>query len=94
MSDLERELGDVLTNIRRGHDVVPFMERMLSASDIRLTIMPDDMMHLLEGSADFRPLVPGAAPTWFQVSAEGDHAAELVIYRTRADVRYYIIAPV
>lgn len=92
MPTTDHELETVLAGIRAGHDVVPFMERMLSTAAIRLAPLPDDMMALLSASPDFRPVDPGADPTWFQVSAEEDRSAELVVYRARADGGHYVVA--
>jgi hypothetical protein len=95
MTELDRELGSVLAGIRAGHDVIPFMAKMLPAADVRLATVPDDMMLLLRGSADFQALEPGAIPTWVRVFADTADAdeAELILYRARADGRYYVVAP-
>ncbi|KQO12186.1 hypothetical protein [Sphingomonas sp. Leaf242] len=93
MTELTRELETVLAAVRAGHDVVPFMGRLLSSAETRLAPLPDDMMILLSASPDFQPLDPGASPTWFQVAAEEDRSAELVVYRARTDDRHYVVAP-
>ncbi|MEI5689119.1 hypothetical protein [Sphingomonas kyungheensis] len=93
MTELTRELEKVLAAVRAGHDVVPFMGRLLLSAETRLAPLPDDMMSLLSASPDFHPLDPGASPTWFQVAAEEGRNAELVVYRARTDDQHYVIAP-
>ena len=94
MSDpLAAELNTILRRLRRDHDVLPFLDRMLAVRDVQLALLPDDMMALLASSSDFRSIRPGE-PVWIAVSAPPDASAELVIYRAEADARHYVIAPV
>ena len=96
MVELDQELEGVIADIRAGHDVVPFMARMLPTSDVRLASVPGDMMLLIRGSTDFQALEPGAAPNWLRVFADTPDAdeLELILYRARADGHYYVVAPI
>lgn len=50
------------------------------------------MPNQVRTSPDFTNACPGA-PVWFALAAPPDAAAELIVYRTEADGRHYIVAP-
>ena len=91
-SPLEAELATVLARLQREHDVLPFMQQILSATSVRLAALPDAMMEQLRTSPDFASIRPGE-PVWIAMSAPEDAAAEIVLYRAEADGRHYIVAP-
>ena len=69
------------------------MDRLLAARETALRLLPRAMLDIIKGSPDFRPLEPGGDPAWLQIAAEGSRSTELVIYRSRLDHQYYVIAP-
>lgn len=89
----EEELAPVLAELRRRHDVLPFLERQLAAGDAVFRRMPDEMVDLIAGSADFRPPAPGSPPVWLQLAGEGGGHAVLVVARPRADGELWVVAP-
>jgi len=89
---LDAELAAVLRQLQRQHDVLPFLEEMLSAAGTRLAPLPDDMMDQLRTSPDFASIRPGE-PVWISLAAPPDAAAEIVLYRAEANGRHYIVAP-
>ena len=94
-SRLDEELNDVLSRLRSEYDAIPFMLAMHSSATLRLIELPQDMHGVISSSSDFSELLPGAAPTWVRLTAMTPDApeAELVLYRARADDRYYVVAP-
>ena len=88
----EQELEPLMAQLRRTHDMLPFLERQLSAGEARFRPLPDEMADLLAASPDFRPPERGSGPVWFQLVAEDNHAAELVLART-SDGELWVIAP-
>jgi hypothetical protein len=89
---LDAELATVLARLRSGHDVLPFMDRLLPSASVRLAPLPDEMMQQLRTSPDFQRIRPGA-PVWIAMSAPPDASAEIIIYRTEADGGHYVVAP-
>ena len=89
----EQELTPVLEQLRRTHDVLPFMDRQISAREAAFRSLPDEMVDLIAGSADFRLPERGGAPVWLQLAADGDRAMELVVARPAADGELWVIAP-
>ncbi len=79
--------------LRRTHDVLPFLERQISAAEAIFRRLPDEMADILAGSPDFRPPERGSGAVWVQLEGEGGGAAELVIARPRADGELWVIAP-
>lgn len=79
-------------SISSGHDVVPFMTRMLRSSDAAFKPLPSEMLEILRSSIDYQSLRPGAPPTWLQVAA-GNESIEVVVYRAEVDGKHYIFAP-
>jgi hypothetical protein len=92
MQSLEQELASVMSTLRRGREVLPFLERWCAVSAVALELLPDAMYDLLATSPDYEAIESGAGPVWLQI-ASGDEAAELVVYRALADGRHYIVAP-
>lgn len=93
MSDpLKSELTSVLRRLQSEHDVLPFLQEMLSAKDTKLALLPDAMMDQLRTSPDFASVRPGE-PVWIALAAPPDAEAEIVLYRAEADGRHYIVAP-
>lgn len=89
---LERELSERLRGIRSGHDVAPFMAAMHPVDGLGWRPLPDDMLRILVDADDYRPVVPGGDPTWFDLSGP-DSAFTLVIYRASIDEQFYVLAP-
>lgn len=90
---LDRELESVLTRLRSGHDILPFMDRLLPSSRVRLAPLPDDMLEQLRVSPDFQSIRPGE-PVWIAVAGPNDANLEIVLYRAEATGRHFIISPV
>lgn len=89
---LENELAHVMTRLRGGHDVLPFMQRLVPAGEAGLRPLPADMAVVLAGSVDWREPVAGDPPVWFEL-ASVDDAAKLLVYRAVADGGLYVVAP-
>jgi hypothetical protein len=92
MDMLEAELNGILLSLRRRQDIVPFMDRLISISEIDLRPLPVEMYEVIRQSPDFRELIAGQPPTILQIEAEQGHL-ELLIYRAVADDSYHIAAP-
>ncbi len=89
---LSAELATVLNRLRQQHDVLPFLGQLLPSSEIRLAPLPSSMLDQLRTSPDFTSIRPGE-PVWLSLAGPDDMAAELVLYRSEADGRHYVIAP-
>lgn len=89
----EEELAPALAELRRAHDVLPFLMEMIPASAAEFRRLPDDMVDLLVTSPDFRPIARGGPPVWLQLEAEGDHHATVIVARPDADGELWVIAP-
>ncbi|MCM2300705.1 MAG: hypothetical protein NDI74_14945 [Sphingomonas sp.] len=89
---IEVELDSVLAAVRSSHDIVPFMARLEPIGDMVWKPLPDEMLAILVGSADYRPVTAGGRPTWFDIATEDDHVS-LVVYRTKVDEEVYVLAP-
>ena len=90
--DLDAELSARLAEVRSTHDVVPFMGGLEAVALVAWQLLPPPMERVLASSPDYGAPAPGVGPVWLQISAD-DQAAELVIYRARADDRLYVLAP-
>ena len=88
---LASELAAILERLQREHDILPFMEQLLSADEVGLVPLPEPMMEQLETSPDFTGIAPGKL-VWVALAAPDGAAAELVIYRAEADGLHYVIA--
>lgn len=88
----EEELEPIMTQLRLTHDMLPFLERQLSVGEAIFRPLPDEMADLLAASKDFRPPERGSGAVWFQLFAEDDRAAELVLART-SDGEMWVVAP-
>ena len=89
---LHLELEALLGRLRTGHEVLPFLDRMLPVDEVRIAPLPAEMFDLLRSSSDFESIRPGE-PVWMVMSAPPNAAAEIVLYRAEANGRHYVIAP-
>lgn len=89
----EEELSTVLTELRSRHDVLPFMDRQIPAADAVFRPLPDGMVDVIAGCADFRPPEPGSPPVWLQLESEGGGHTVLIVARQRADGELWVVAP-
>lgn len=90
----EEELALLLAQLRDAHDVLPFLDRQISAADAVFRPLPDEMVDIIAASPDFRLPVRGGEPVWLQLESDGERAAELVVVRPAADGELWAIAPV
>lgn len=88
----EEELEPIMAQLRRTHDLLPFLERQLSVGEASFRRLPDEMADVLAASRDFHPPVRGSGAVWFQLLAEDDRTAELVLART-SDGELWVVAP-
>lgn len=89
----EEELAPALDLLRRTHDVLPFLEQQVPASEAVFRRMPDEMVDVLAASPDFRTPAVGGGPVWLQLEAEGGGHAVVIVARTAADGELWVIAP-
>lgn len=89
----EEELAPMLAELRRHHDVLPFLTQMIPAAGAEFRRLPDEMVDLLLTSPDFRPVTCGGPPVWLQLEAEDDHHAVVIVARPDADGELWVIAP-
>lgn len=93
MSDpLFSELTALLDRLKCQHDVLPFLDQMLPASEVSLAPLPASMLDQLRTSPDFKSICPGE-PVWLSLAGPDNMAAELVIYRAEANGYHYVVAP-
>ena len=92
MQNLSDELAEILRDLRSGHEVLPFLERLFESQTMSLKLLPGDMQSVLDSSVDWREPVPGESPAWLQLESESGNA-ELIVYRARADGMIYVMAP-
>jgi len=92
MTTSEIELASVLNRIRKEHDIAPFLQQLHSTATMAFEPMPDEMLAIVAGSADYSELLPGSPPMWLQIAADNE-SAELVIYRAQTDGTLYLLAP-
>lgn len=88
----EEELAPALAELRRTHDVLPFLTQQIPAAQAAFRKMPDEMVDLLATSPDFRPPARGSAPVWLQLEAEGGSNAVVIVARPVADGELWVIA--
>lgn len=89
----EDELAPALQQLKEHHDVLPFLEKHIAASDTAFRRMPDEMVDLLSTSPDFSPPERGGAPVWFQLETEGGGHAVMIVARPAADGELWVLAP-
>lgn len=90
---LAGELDTVLKRVASAHDVIPFMDQLEPSAEIAFRPLPNEILKILQASPDYRSVRPGAAPTWFQVTATDSGMLELIVYRSEVDGGHYVIAP-
>ena len=83
----------LLARLRSTQDMLPFLDRQISAREAVFRPLPDDLADLIAASPDFVPPGPGGEPVWLQLAAEGDRAAEFVVVRPATDGELWVIAP-
>ena len=81
----EEELVPILEELRRTHDVLPFLEDMIAAGEAAFRPLPFEMADLITSSPDFRAPERGGPPVWLQLEAEGGRHAVVIVARPRAD---------
>ena len=89
----EEKIAPVLAELQRTHDVLPFLEQQVPASETVFRHMPDEMVDLIASSTDFGPPERGGAPVWLQLEAEGDRRAVVIVARPAADGELWLVAP-
>jgi|GEM_PF-2020038 len=89
----EEELAPVLAELRRTHDVLPFLEQQIPSAEAVFRRMPDEMVDVLATSPDFRPPERGGAPVWLQLEGEGGSSAIVIVARPEADSELWVVAP-
>jgi hypothetical protein len=89
---LAAELDAVLKRLQSEHDVLPFIQTLMSSADARLMPLPAEMMEQLKTSSDFASVRPGE-PVWISLSAPDDLTAEIVVYRAEGNGTHYVLAP-
>lgn len=89
----EEELAPALAKLRLTHDVLPFLEQQIPASEAVFRRMPDDMVDVLVTSPDFLPPLPGTPPVWLQLEAEKGSNAAIIVARPITDGDLWVIAP-
>ena len=88
----EEELAPILAELRRTHDVLPFLKQQIPASEVEFRRLPDEMVDLLAASSDFRPPALGAAPVWLQLETEERSHAVRIVARPRSDGELWVVA--
>lgn len=88
----EEELAPALAELKRTHDVLPFLMEQIPAANAAFRRMPDEMVDLLATSPDFLPPARGGAPVWLQLEAEGSAGAVVIVARPEADGELWVIA--
>lgn len=89
---IDREFSAELARIRLGEDVVPFLDQILTVSEVEFRPLPDEMRAIIQSSNDFVSIVPGSPSTWLHIEGDGANIA-LVIYRA-GDGSYRVLGPV
>lgn len=89
----EEELAPILAELRRTHDVLPFLEQQISADAAVFRRLPDEMVDVLATSPDFQPPARGSEPVWLQLDAGGRNHAVVIVARPEADGELWVIAP-
>ncbi|MGY6550477.1 MAG: hypothetical protein ACXIT4_01140 [Erythrobacter sp.] len=89
----EEELAQAFAELRRKHDVLPFLEQQIPADEAEFRRIPDEMVDVLATSPDFRPPASGAVPVWLQLETEEGRHAVVIVARPRADGELWVIAP-
>ncbi len=92
LEGVANELDAKREQLSSEHDIIPFISKMLTSSEMKFQAMPIAMLDILRSSPDFQSLRPGDQPTWLQV-ASGDNQLELVVYRAEGDGKHYVLAP-
>jgi len=88
----EEELAPALAELRRTHDVLPFLDQQIRADEAGFRRLPDEMVDVLATSPDFRPPAPGGAPVWLQLETEEGRYAVVIVARPRVDGELWVIA--
>lgn len=87
------ELIKALKALSSGHDTLPFMTRMYSASEMNFVPLPEAMLAPLVRSGDYKPIAPGEPPSWLDISSR-EGSVTLVLYRALCDELFYVLAPI
>lgn len=74
-----------MRTLQSGHDVLPFLKKMLPAGSIRLAPLPSAMMDQLQTSPDFASMHQGE-PMWIALAVSSDAADEIILNRAEAAV--------
>jgi len=82
-----------LAELRRTHDVLPYLEQQIPASEAKFCRLPDEMVDVLATSPDFRPPAIGCGPVWLHLEVEEGSNAVLIVARPSADGELWVIAP-
>lgn len=65
------------------------------AGEMKFRPLPDDMLALIVGSTNYRPVMAGADPTCLssgRMAFGPDGHAEIIVYRTARDEQFYVVA--
>jgi hypothetical protein len=91
--DLAREeLAPILERLRKGHDVLPFMEAMIPAQETEFVPMPDGMVDIIAACGDFELPKRGGEPVWLELADEDGRTLQLIVARPAADGELWVLA--
>ncbi len=88
---IDREVSTELARIRVSEEVIPFFDQILTVAEVEFRPLPDEIRMIIQSSADFVSIVPGAPSTWLHLEANEANIA-LVVYRA-GDGSYRVLAP-
>lgn len=88
----EEELEPLLAELRRTHDVLPFMQDQIPADEAAWRPMPDEMVDVMSTSQDFRAPERGGLPVWLQLEGPQGDGAVLIVATPLADGELWVIA--
>jgi hypothetical protein len=90
---VQSELKGILTAVRQSERTIPLLASRYAAGEVEFRPLPPELLEIISASPDYVEIVPGEGPTWIKFIVDGA-MFELVVYRTLADDRFYILGPV
>ena len=87
------ELAPMLEQLQRGHDVVPFMDQMISSAQAAFHPMPEGMVDIIAANPDFRLPARGSGPVWLDLVNEDGSIMRLIVVRPASDGELWVLAP-
>lgn len=67
---IDREISNELARIRAREEVIPFLGEILTVAEVEFRPLPEEMRTIIQSSADFVSIAPGADSTWLNLEAE------------------------